>query len=61
MGTYSYEALEKEIKRRMDGYESLFEFVTDLANWDATTDSWHDLFKNYQIRAKVVLDRVKEK
>lgn len=60
MSNYSDKALEKELKRRLDGYQVLFTFVTDLADWDATTDSWYDLFKNYQIRAKIVLDRVRE-
>lgn len=45
----------KEIAKRLDHYEKLHAFVTELATWDATCDSWYQLFKNFQDRATKVL------
>lgn len=30
-------------------------FIRELANWDATAESWYDLFKLYQAQAKKIL------
>ena len=46
---------QDEIAKRLDHYEKLLPFVQELANWDATCDSWYDLFKSYQKQAKELL------
>ena len=50
--------LVNEIKRRLDNYEKLHTFVTELATWDGTTDSWYSLFKNYQAQAKSLVEKM---
>lgn len=52
------EALQKELKRRLEGYDKLFLFVNNLAAWDATTDSWYDLFRSYQRQAANLIKEV---
>lgn len=47
-----------EIAKRLDNYEKMHQLVKDLASWDATTDSWYDVFKGFQNTAKKVLKEV---
>lgn len=47
-----------ELRRRLDGYDKLHAFVTELATWEATTDSWYGLFKSYQRQASDVLKEI---
>lgn len=45
-----------EIAKRLAFYDKAHEFIIELAEWDATTDSWYGLFKHYQKRAKEILN-----
>lgn len=44
--------LQRELKRRLDAYDKMLMFVNDLADWNATCDSYYDLFTRYQQEAK---------
>lgn len=44
-----------EIARRLAREEKLYPLVKELAEWDATTDSWYDLFVDFQKRAQEAL------
>ena len=48
-------AVVKELARRLDHYEKLHAFVIELAEWNATCDSWYQLFVNFQDKAQKVL------
>jgi hypothetical protein len=47
----------EEVARRLALYDKMLPLVTELAEWDATTDSWFLLFDNYRKRAREILKK----
>lgn len=54
-------ALQKELNRRLLAYDKLFEFVNDIATWDATCDSWYGLFQATKKQANELIKQIQVK
>lgn len=50
--------LQGELKRRLRSYDELFAFVKELAEWNATTDSFYDTFDGYRKQAGKIIKNV---
>lgn len=44
-----------ELEARLKFYDKAFPFIKELAEWNATTDSFYDTFDGFRQRAKEIV------